>query len=76
MSKESVQEILTVWREIRLTVTAAPVESPSILRHCDENQLSRARACKQWHRLEPGDIPVYRETHNGSLQIALNPPGY
>ncbi len=76
MSKESVQEILTVWREIRLAVTAVPVESPSILRHCGENQASLARAGKQWHRLQPVNIPAYREPHNGSLQIAVNPPGY
>jgi hypothetical protein len=76
MSEESVQEILTVRREVRLAVTAVPVESSSILRHCDENRASLARACKQWHRLQPVDIPPCRETHNGFIQIALNPPGY
>jgi hypothetical protein len=76
MSKESVQEILTVWRENRLAVTAVPVESPSILRHGDENRAFLAHACKQWHRLQPVDIPAYGETYNGSIQIALNPPWY
>ena len=76
MSKESVQEILTVWREIRLAATAVPVESPSILRHCDEKRASSARACKQRHGIQSVDIPAYREPHNGPVEIALNPPGY
>jgi hypothetical protein len=76
MSKESVQEILTVWREIRLAVTAVPVESPSILRHCDENRATLARACKHQHRLQTVDIPTHWQNRNGSVQIALNPPGY